>query len=60
MGEHKKTRAGGDRRGQDVGPPSGWRERRKAVERRLPEVLEVPFSEWLFHLRARAREPQEV
>lgn len=36
-----------DRRILENGPPSGWRERRKSVERRLPEVKEVPFSEWL-------------
>jgi len=46
---HRKigTRAGEDRRSADKGPPNGWAERRKAVERRLPEVSEVPFSEWL-------------
>jgi hypothetical protein len=34
-----------------VGPPEGWRERRRAVERRLPVVAEVPFSEWLAQFR---------
>lgn len=43
------ARAGEDRRIKDKGPPNGWAERRKAVERRLPEVSEVPFSEWLEH-----------
>jgi hypothetical protein len=36
-----------DRREQELGPPKGWSERRKSVERRLPEVVEIPFSEWL-------------
>jgi len=40
---------GDDRRIHENGPPNGWRERRKSVERRLPEVREVPFSEWLKH-----------
>jgi hypothetical protein len=46
----KKQRSGDDRRTAELGPPAGWRERRKAVERRLPEVKEIPFSEWLGHL----------
>lgn len=60
MTHGKKVRSGDDRRNQELGPPSGWRERRKAVERRLPEVREVPFSEWLIHLRAHAGEPHKV
>lgn len=40
-----------ERRDQDIGPPEGWRERRRAVERRLPVVVEVPFSEWLAQFR---------
>lgn len=40
-----------DRRGQEVGPPNGWRERRRSVERRMPEVREVPFSDWLAQFR---------
>lgn len=42
-------RMGEDRRTRELGPPDGWRERRKAVERRRPEVDEIPFSEWLAH-----------
>ncbi len=34
-------RAGEDRRTLERGPPSGW------VERRLPVVVEIAFSEWL-------------
>lgn len=43
-------RRGDDRRQNEYGPPNGWRERRKSVERRVPEVHEIPFSEWLSHL----------
>jgi glycogen debranching enzyme len=37
-----------DRRIDDVGPPDGWRDRRKRVERRIPETNEVEVSdaEW--------------
>lgn len=42
-----EKRMGGDRRATECGPPNGWRERRKRVERRQPEVDEIPFSEWL-------------
>ena len=52
-------RSGLDRRGKDVGPPEGWRERRKAVERRIPEVREIPFSEWLAHLPAKVLAEQQ-
>ena len=46
-------RSGRDRRIEDRGPPDGWRDRRKTVERRIPDVEEIPFSEWLAHLPAR-------
>ena len=49
MPEKNKIRMREDRRNLEKGPPNGWRERRKSVERRLPEVEEVPFSEWLAH-----------
>jgi hypothetical protein len=37
-----------DRRNQDQGPPQGWGDRRRAVERRLPEVEEnvVSYEVW--------------
>ncbi len=50
MGSGGDKRAGNDRRQQEQGPPKGWRERRRAVERRQPEVKEIPFSEWLAYL----------
>jgi hypothetical protein len=46
-------RATGDRRVADGGPPAGWLERRRTVERRRPEVREISFAEWLACLRRR-------
>ena len=50
-----------DRRADDVGPPMGWRERRRHVERRMPTVKEDEISqyEWFrclafFRLQRRA------
>ena len=34
-----------DRRIEDVGPPKGWQDRRKRVERRIPETVEIEVSE---------------
>jgi len=36
---------GGDRRQNDLGPPSGYDERRLAADRRLPQVEEFSISE---------------
>lgn len=38
-----------DRRQDDDGPPSGWKDRRRSTERRIPtiEEYEVSESEWL-------------
>ena len=47
----RNKRSGEDRRGEDRGPPSGWSERRKTVERRRPEVLEISFAEWIACMR---------
>jgi hypothetical protein len=35
-----------DRRNFDVGPPVGWRDRRRCAERRQIEVAETSFREW--------------
>lgn len=43
----KERRLDYDRRGVEIGPPSGWKDRRHAVERRKPEVREVSIDEWL-------------
>ncbi|MDD2662515.1 MAG: hypothetical protein PHD19_02025 [Dechloromonas sp.] len=47
-------RKGEDRRKSDAGPPAGWAERRRSVERRLPEVVELPMSvsHWQEYFRA--------
>lgn len=44
----------GDRRADDQGPPHGWRDRRRAVERRLPLVEEdvISHKQWFRHLTA--------
>lgn len=39
-------RVGNDRRDRESGPPEGWRDRRRGVERRLPLVREISFTEW--------------
>lgn len=57
MKDDKRT--GDDRRSREIGPPNGWRERRKAVERRRPEVSEIPFSEWLAYRPVRAMAEQD-
>ena len=47
----RNRRSGNDRRNEDQGPPSGWCERRRSVERRRPEVLEISFAEWIAYMR---------
>lgn len=44
-GNHK-NRTGLDRRKCDIGPPAGWKERRRNPERRLPEVAEISIEEF--------------
>ncbi len=36
------------RREIDMGSPKGWKERRRAVERRMPQVEEITLEEWVF------------
>lgn len=52
----RKRRSGDDRRVEEKGPPSGWSERRRAVERRKPQVREISFSEWVASVRQKACE----
>jgi len=40
-------RSGHDRRELDVGPPYGTEERREKPERRIPDVEEVEFDEFI-------------
>lgn len=42
---HACPRSAQDRRKVDLGPPGGWNERRRMVERRLPIVKEDEISE---------------
>ena len=48
MNSEDKRRPLEDRRIEDVGPPDGWRDRRRHVERRMPKAEEVAVSddEW--------------
>ncbi|MBN9422889.1 MAG: hypothetical protein J0I91_10510 [Candidatus Accumulibacter sp.] len=41
-------RGAAERRCADLGTPLGWRERRRSPERRLPEVRELAFADFLF------------
>jgi hypothetical protein len=36
-----------DRRRVDAGPPAGWKERCRFAERRLIDVAEISFPEWV-------------
>ena len=47
MSDEKKPRSGRDRRKRDIGPPSGWKERRRSAERRMPEVEELSVAEFM-------------
>ena len=50
-----------DRRIEDIGPPEGWRDRRKRVERRIPstEVVEVSDAEWAEYFANPAKKAAE-
>lgn len=52
----RNRRASEDRRNEDKGPPAGWSERRRSVERRKPEVQEITFAEWIAYMRERSCE----
>lgn len=56
MGDGIERRLGGERRRQDSGPPAGWRERRRSVERRQPDVglVQVSDSDWEKYFGRRA------
>lgn len=56
MGDGMERRLGGERRRQDSGPPAGWRERRRSVERRRPDVgmVQVSDSDWEKYFGRRA------
>ena len=50
-----------DRRLDDIGPPEGWRDRRKRVERRIPKSHEVEVSdaEWAEYFANPAKKAAE-
>ncbi len=52
--KHVELRELCDRRVNDVGPPEGWKERRRSVERRMPTVNEDEFtrSDWFGQMAA--------
>lgn len=47
MNDRLKERKKVDRRQTDQGTPTGWKERRRSAERRLLEVGEASFEEWV-------------
>lgn len=44
-----ESRDTADRRQEELGPPQGWKDRRRRTERRMPEINEfvVSEAEWL-------------
>ena len=50
-----------DRRIEDAGPPPGWRDRRKGVERRIPvtEEVDVTDSQWATYFGPRSDDAAE-
>lgn len=49
MNKQQRVRTSGDRRDDDQGPPSGWKDRRHSPERRIPAVEETDMSEAEWH-----------
>ena len=49
MSREQQQRAASDRRDDDIGPPAGWKDRRRTTARRIPSVEEATVSEdeWL-------------
>jgi len=58
MSRNNERRAASDRRQDEIGPPSGWKERRRRTERRMPEIdeHEVTESEWLTYFGRAAKD----
>lgn len=55
----RNTRDTTDRRQEEMGPPQGWKDRRRRTERRMPEISEfvVSESEWLSYFGAARSAP---
>lgn len=51
MSSNHNRRLIGDRRSAELGPPHGWRDRRRRTERRIPAIEETEISEdeWLLY-----------
>lgn len=62
MGITKDRRSKHDRRQLDLGPPNGWLDRRRATERRLPEIAEQEVSddEWMLYFGSTTRQVTTV
>ncbi|WP_265944898.1 hypothetical protein [Dechloromonas sp. A34] len=54
MRTKREARDSADRRQEELGPPQGWKDRRRRTERRMPEINEyvVSESEWLSYFGA--------
>ena len=59
MSNNIERRERADRRQDEVGPPSGWRDRRRRTERRIPELdeYEVSESEWVAYFGRAGKPP---
>lgn len=56
MNDQLKDRKKEDRRQRDLGTPTGWKERRRNADRRLAQVSEATFEEWVtWMVRQRSR-----
>ena len=58
MSQKIKQRDVADRRQEELGPPHGWKERRRHTERRLPEITEflATESQWQMYFCCPDRE----
>lgn len=54
MRSKREPRDSADRRQEELGPPQGWKDRRRRTERRMPEINEfvVSEAEWLSYFGA--------
>lgn len=59
MRTKREPRDTADRRQEELGPPQGWKDRRRQTERRMPEIREfvVSESEWLSYFGAARSAP---
>lgn len=57
MNNESERRDCADRRQDEIGPPRGWKDRRRRTERRIPALAEyeVSESEWLAYFGSAGR-----